>query len=48
MLKRVGITSNLQAIPSLALGSEEITLIDMVGAYRTLASGGYKRIWMLH
>ncbi len=41
-LKRVGITSNLEAIPSLALGSEEITLIDMVNAYSTLASGGYK------
>jgi len=42
MLKRVGITSPLQAIPSLALGSEEITLIDMINAYSVLASGGYK------
>ncbi len=42
MLKRVGITSNLEAIPSLALGSKEISLIDMVGAYSTLASSGYK------
>ena len=42
MLKRVGITSKLEAIPSLALGSEEITLIDMVSAYSTLASSGYK------
>ncbi len=42
MLKRVGITSNLEAIPSLALGSEEITLMDMVSAYSTLASLGYK------
>ena len=41
-LKRVGITSELEAIPSLALGSEEITLIDMVNAYSTLASSGYK------
>ena len=41
-LKRVGITSELQPIPSLALGSEEITLIDMVNAYSTLASNGYK------
>ena len=41
-LKRVGITSNLHAIPSLALGSEEISLIDMVNAYSTLASNGYK------
>ena len=42
MLKRVGITSTLEAIPSLALGSEEITLLDMVTAYGTLASNGYK------
>lgn len=42
MLKRVGISSNLEAVPSLALGSEEITLIDMVTAYSTLASSGYK------
>lgn len=41
-LKRVGITSNLEAIPSLALGSEEISLIDMVEAYSTLASSGFK------
>jgi len=42
MLKRVGITSNLEAIPSLALGSKEISLIDMVTAYGTLASNGFK------
>ena len=42
MLKRVGIKSELEPIPSLALGSEEISLIEMVGAYSTLASGGYK------
>lgn len=42
MLKRVGITSEVQAIPSLALGSEEISLIDMTSAYSTLASLGYK------
>lgn len=41
-LKRVGITSKLEAIPSLALGSKEIKLIEMVSAYSTLASLGYK------
>ena len=41
-LKRVGITSELEAIPSLALGTKEIKLIDMVTAYSTLASLGYK------
>ena len=43
MLKRVGITSELEAIPSLALGSEEISLMDMITAYSTLASNGYKQ-----
>ncbi len=41
-LKRVGITAKLDSIPSLALGSKEIKLIDMVAAYSTLASLGYK------
>ena len=40
--KRVGISSNLSAIPSLALGSEEISLIDMVRGYATFANEGYK------
>ena len=39
---RVGITSQLQAIPSLALGTEEISLIDMVSAYSSFANLGYK------
>lgn len=39
---RIGINTNLEAIPSLALGTEEISLIEMVQAYGTLASGGYK------
>lgn len=41
-LKRVGITANLDSIPSLALGSQAISLIDMTSAYSTLASEGYK------
>ena len=39
---RIGIDSNLEAIPSLALGTEEISLIEMMEAYGTLASGGYR------
>lgn len=39
---RVGIKTSLEAIPSLALGTEEISLIEMIEAYGTLASGGYK------
>ena len=39
---RVGITSKLQPIPSLALGTEEISLIDMVSSYSSFANLGYK------
>lgn len=42
MAKRIGITSNLQAVPSLALGSSEISLYEMVSAYSTFANEGYK------
>lgn len=38
----LGITSNLEAVPSLALGSEEISLMEMVSAYATFANEGYK------
>ena len=40
--KRLGIQSDLQAIPSLALGTGEISMIDMVEAYSTFANMGYK------
>lgn len=39
---RIGIDENLEAIPSLALGTEEISLIEMIEAYGTLANNGYK------
>ena len=42
MLHRVGVDGEIDANPSLALGSEEISLIDMMKAYDTLASFGYK------
>ena len=42
MANRVGINSQLQAVPSLALGTEEISLIDMVSAYSSFANLGYK------
>lgn len=42
LLKRIGITTDIQAIPSLALGSEEMKLIDMTSAYSTLANLGYR------
>lgn len=41
MAKRVGI-ENLSPVPSLALGSNEITLINMMQGYATFANEGYK------
>ena len=40
--KRLGITSNLSPIPSLALGTKEISLLEMTSAYSTFASLGGK------
>lgn len=40
--KRVGIDDSLEAIPSLALGSKEISLIEMTQGYAALANEGYK------
>lgn len=42
MLERVGITKNIDALPSLALGSAEIPLMDMVEGYSTFANEGNK------
>ena len=42
ILNRVGINQTFEEVPSLALGAEEIGLMDMVSAYGTLASEGYK------
>ena len=41
-MKTVGLETSLEAIPSLALGSKEINMLDYAVAYNTLASGGYK------
>ena len=40
--KRMGIRTNLTANPSLALGSSEINILEMMTAYSTLANEGYK------
>jgi len=37
----VGLKERLDAIPSLALGSKEINMLDYARAYNTLANGGY-------
>lgn len=39
---RIGISDSLEAVPSLALGTEEISLIDMVSGYASFANLGYK------
>ncbi len=39
---RLGITNKLEAVPSLALGTEEISLYDMVDSYASFANMGYK------
>ena len=41
MARRLGITSTLRADASLALGTSEVTLLELTGAYGTLATGGY-------
>lgn len=41
-METVGLKTKLEAIPSLALGSIEINMLDYANAYNTLASGGYK------
>jgi penicillin-binding protein 1B len=42
MARRCGIESELQAIPSLALGSEEVSPLELAAAYATLANGGLR------
>lgn len=42
-MKTFGLKEELLPIPSLALGTKEINMLDYATAYTTLASGGYKR-----
>ena len=42
MLKRVGINKKVNELPSLALGAEEINMMEMMRAYATLANEGNK------
>ena len=42
MMERVGITTKLDSIPSLALGSQPISLLEMTNAYAILANEGYR------
>ncbi len=38
--RRMGIQSRLEEVPSIALGTSDVTLLELVAAYSTLASGG--------
>lgn len=40
--ERLGITSPLASHPSLALGTEEVNLLDLTSAYAVFANGGFK------
>ncbi|MGN1000440.1 MAG: transglycosylase domain-containing protein [Bacilli bacterium] len=42
MAKRLGITADISANPSLPLGTNEINIIEMTAAYATFANEGYK------
>ncbi len=40
--QRLGVHSQLHDYPSLALGAQEVTLLEMTGAYGAMASQGYR------
>lgn len=40
--KRVGITSELEAVPSLPLGTNEVSITELTAAYASFANEGYK------
>lgn len=42
--QRLGIQSQLQANASLALGTSEVTLLELTGAYVPFANGGYRAL----
>src|SRR5690606_11422707 len=44
LARRFGIKSNLPAVPSLALGTADLSLLEMVGAYAAFANEGYQVI----
>ena len=42
MANRLGITSKMQNVPSLALGTSEMNNLELIGAYSSFANLGYK------
>jgi penicillin-binding protein 1A len=43
LAKRFGISSSMRPLPSIALGSQEVTLIDITNAYAAFANGGFRQ-----
>ena len=41
--RQLGVVSRLQPVPSLALGTSEVSLIELTGAYLPFATGGVRR-----
>ena len=41
--RRLGIQSDLRAVPSLPLGTSEVSLLELTAAYATIAAGGVRR-----
>jgi membrane peptidoglycan carboxypeptidase len=42
MAHQLGIRSPLQAVPSIALGTQDVSVLEMADAYSTFARGGYQ------
>lgn len=40
MARKLGLNSDLKAVPGLVLGQSEVTVLEMTGAYATFANGG--------
>ena len=45
MAQKLGITSPLPRVPSLALGTAEVSPVEVARAYATLANGGRRPVW---
>ncbi|MFT4646107.1 MAG: penicillin-binding protein 1A, partial [Planctomycetota bacterium] len=41
-VKKLGVTSNIPPVPSIALGTPDISLTELVGAYTTFSNNGYQ------
>ena len=49
MARRFGITTPISTQPAMALGSSEVTLLQMTSAYASIAGGGVEaRPWAIH